>query len=812
LPPLPRRTSPFISVAIPVRDEGTRIAETVRSIAAARTGPTELEFVLVDDASSDSCTDDLDRVVGTLDRARLVLVRSESRLGVPRARNVAARHATGDVLFITDAHVKLSEGWDEHVLQHAAPDRILATTVGDGAGFAATGCVLAFPFMGTYWNRVKTRPLDPVQVAACPGTVITRSLFDRLGGYDEGMLLYGAAEPEFSVRAWLSGAHVLALPQVQVEHRFKPEEAKKEFLDELRPYMVHNAVRFAMLYLDDGVVLQTVCLQSTFGEPAREGLRMVLESDVYERRDHLRSTLAHDFAWFAERLDVRDHAGRRAVAPATSVVRHPTRCATGAGDLPSAGARVDAAQGLLLLGMHRSGTSAATRLVNLLGLAVCDRRDLLLDPRGNEKGYWESISMVDFNDRLLAQMGRNWWCPPRSGAEYQLDAGRVTVPETEGREAFDRTHRAAPWVWKDPRICATLPYWRRALERPVAALVMFRNPLEVGDSLLRRSKMSVPLGVAMWERYNRLVLEHARGLPTLVARYDDLLADPHAWCDTIAGFLGECGLLDEARADSRLVDDWVDEGLRHSRRGRDEVLQEFASVVPLLDVLEDAVGSWQSFEPPDLAPERGWVEAELVALGAAQPEPVPSPIPLTVSCVLDALGAGATEVAAALEVGSAPFEERIVVTDRPEVVDEVALPARSRIVVVPPGTSTDAARYAGRQHARAGIVEFRRLGATPVGPWAREARRAFAAGYAAVSPAAGPRDGQAALLPLDEPMGDFFAVEHGCLDGIGNQAGELGAGSVAAALRESGASWAEAAGVFELGGIVVPRTGSSAPA
>jgi GT2 family glycosyltransferase len=171
--------------------------------------------------------------------------------------------------------------------------------------------VLAVPFMGTYWNYAPTKLLDPVQVAACPGTVLPRKLFERLGGYDYGMLYYAAAEPEFSVRAWLMGARVVALPQVEIAHRFKSKEENDAFMKGLRPYMVHNAIRFAMLYLDEALVLQMIRQHSMlFGQEAREGLRLVAESDVLEHRERLQPLLKHDFAWFVRRFKLKDQAGR----------------------------------------------------------------------------------------------------------------------------------------------------------------------------------------------------------------------------------------------------------------------------------------------------------------------------------------------------------------------------------------------------------------------------------------------------------------------------------------------------------------------
>ena len=59
----------------------------------------------------------------------------------------------------------------------------------------------------------------------------------------------------------------------------------------------------------------------------------------------------------------------------------------------------------IVLGMHRSGTSAATRMASLLGVPVCRPDDLSADRKGNERGVWESASLVRYNDRLLGRAG-----------------------------------------------------------------------------------------------------------------------------------------------------------------------------------------------------------------------------------------------------------------------------------------------------------------------------------------------------------------------------------------------------------------------
>lgn len=299
-----------ISVVVPVREEFDRLERTLASIAATRTGSAPLEFVLVDDASPRPGLDDIEyeRVAPGVPVRTL---RLEERVGVGAARNHGAAAATGDLLVMTDAHVEFSTGWDEHVLALGAPDRILAAAIADtNSDFLAYGCVLVVPFMGTYWLRENPGTGAPVQIASAAGTVVPRALFESLGGYDEGMLVYGSAEPEFSVRAWLAGAEVVALPEMVVTHRFKRRTEHKPFLDGLRPLMIHNNLRFGLLYLPDEAALQMVRhFTQEFPDRARRGLELVADSDVWERRDALEATHVRDFEWFVDRFDLTDQVG-----------------------------------------------------------------------------------------------------------------------------------------------------------------------------------------------------------------------------------------------------------------------------------------------------------------------------------------------------------------------------------------------------------------------------------------------------------------------------------------------------------------------
>src|SRR5437588_2245602 len=123
--------------------------------------------------------------------------------------------------------------------------------------------------------------------------------------------------------------------------------------------------------------------------------------------------------------------------------------------------------GVFVLGMHRSGTSAVTRLVSLLGLATPPDHDLVRPTEKNPKGYWESEALVNFNERLLRAVDCDMGCPRPLAHGWEEDprlAGlRASAPAAVA-EVFPR----APWVWKDPRLCLTLAFWRGALDgKPV---------------------------------------------------------------------------------------------------------------------------------------------------------------------------------------------------------------------------------------------------------------------------------------------------------------------------------------------------------
>ena len=256
--------------------------------------------------------------------------------------------------------------------------------------------------------------------------------------------------------------------------------------------------------------------------------------------------------------------------------------------------------GVFVVGMHRSGTTAATRTLDLMGVPTCVEGDLAPGWVGNPAGHWESLTLMRIDDELLRDADAAWWCPP------PLREGLWSSSEVEERRAaFDAVHPTPQWVAKDPRICVTLPFWRRALGRPLVAVLLLRHPLEIAASHASRDGFPPAFGLALWERYLHHALRGLAGMPVYVTRYDDLLGDPRRWTEDMAAFLAGHGVA-ASPADAGAV---VDPALRHESHERGSAATMSTEQRELAAVL-DALSPAASFAPPSLPPETegtGWM-------------------------------------------------------------------------------------------------------------------------------------------------------------------------------------------------------------
>src|SRR5579859_5904043 len=111
---------------------------------------------------------------------------------------------------------------------------------------------------------------------------------------------------------------------------------------------------------------------------------------------------------------------------------------------------------ICILGMHRSGTSLITRLVNLLGVSLGPDEHLMKPLPDNPMGFWENQLLTDMNDEILSRLGGSWHHPPEFYSSWE-NAATIADLRQRARALLNEDFGAAKlWGWKDPRNCLTL--------------------------------------------------------------------------------------------------------------------------------------------------------------------------------------------------------------------------------------------------------------------------------------------------------------------------------------------------------------------
>ncbi len=225
---------------------------------------------------------------------------------------------------------------------------------------------------------------------------------------------------------------------------------------------------------------------------------------------------------------------------------------------------------VLVLGMHRSGTSAASGMLDLLGVPVPGRQEPA--DQANVRGYFENQRIVAFNDRLLEKLGSRWDDPlPLKGESFLLPPVRLAAQELAQLLEAEFEDRPAVLV-KDPRICRLLPIWLEALgrvERRVAAILPLRHPLEVAASLRNRDGLSAPHAFSLWLQHVLSAERESRGLPRSFLGFEELLADWRAVAARIGANLG-LDLASGGEDKGGEIDAFISAGLRREIAAREE--------------------------------------------------------------------------------------------------------------------------------------------------------------------------------------------------------------------------------------------------
>lgn len=223
----------------------------------------------------------------------------------------------------------------------------------------------------------------------------------------------------------------------------------------------------------------------------------------------------------------------------------------------------------LVLGMHRSGTSAVTQLLSLAGAQL--PKNVMPGDEHNAQGYFEPWRIATFNDERLRAAGSAWddafaypspETPPAEAAEWLRRGGALFSEEFASRRYP---------LMKDPRVTVLLPFWRQVFDAAglgARCVIPVRHPLAVAGSLARRDGFAPQKSVLLWSAYMLAAEAYSRDLPRAFVDYDSMLAD---WRGEVARIerAHEAALPKLGKAAARAIDAALTSELRHNRADGD---------------------------------------------------------------------------------------------------------------------------------------------------------------------------------------------------------------------------------------------------
>lgn len=260
---------------------------------------------------------------------------------------------------------------------------------------------------------------------------------------------------------------------------------------------------------------------------------------------------------------------------------HDTNHTTGIRAMTLAGRTV------VVLGMHRSGTSALTGALVQAGLCVGAESTLYKTDKNNEKGYFEQQALIDINESILTSAFLHkhpdllkYGCHRDEHDLYcmgwllgawlekpdltELPANIPAAITEFIRKLGDACPGTGGFIMKDPRLSLTFPVWEPYLQKPVV-LVMTRHPTAVARSIQRRdNSLYEGLGVRVWERYTRAALLNSVNCPTRVINYDQFVENPGTEIKTLIEWLNHNGF-NIAYENQTLAMNFVTPRLRHNQ-------------------------------------------------------------------------------------------------------------------------------------------------------------------------------------------------------------------------------------------------------
>jgi succinoglycan biosynthesis protein ExoA len=208
---------PQVSVVVPCWNEAGFIAGFLDAVLGFDHPADDVEILLVDGMSDDGTRDVVTAYAKEHPRLRMLDNPGHSK---PAGLNLGIRESRGDIVVRLDVHADYPPDYlrrcVEGLLAHPEADNVggIRHSAPRGDGLLARAIALSTTdVFGAGNSRYRTGAAEPSFVDTVFGGCYRRSVFDRIGMFDEA--LTRAQDREFNQRLRASGGRILLLPDIE---------------------------------------------------------------------------------------------------------------------------------------------------------------------------------------------------------------------------------------------------------------------------------------------------------------------------------------------------------------------------------------------------------------------------------------------------------------------------------------------------------------------------------------------------------------------------------------------------------------------
>lgn len=197
---------------------------------------------------------------------------------------------------------------------------------------------------------------------------------------------------------------------------------------------------------------------------------------------------------------------------------------------------------LIIMGMHRSGTSCLTGSLQQCGVQL---GEVIEWAPHNLKGNRENPGVVALNDSILSFSGGSWDKPP-----VKIEWSKTHEAEKNRIITSLKSHQKDIYGFKDPRAVFTLPFWEDGVDN-IKLVASLRHPLLVAKSLNARNDMPLKEGLKLWKSYNTKLYSYLQKDEFPLISFD---ADKHEYKSAVRRISTYFGLPETANDDEPFFD------------------------------------------------------------------------------------------------------------------------------------------------------------------------------------------------------------------------------------------------------------------